>query len=348
MSAVSVATGAGGSPAAGAADEAGGAGWADEAGGAGTGQGSPGAGVADEAGNGQGSPGPRVVAVGGGHGLAASITAVRRYAGHVTAIVSVADDGGSSGRLREALGISPPGDIRRCLVAMGDPDSVWARAFEHRFDAGDLDGHSLGNVLIAGLSAVTGDFLTALDEAGRLVGVSAAGRVLPATTFPVVLEAEAANGTVRGQLAVATGTTTGRIQRVSITPADAASPPATIDALQRADQVVLGPGSLFTSVLAALVPIAVKEALAATTAHRVYVCNLGPQEPETLGYDAAGHVEALLDHGVEIDAVLCDPRFRPADNARLPIPVHTRELARDNGRGHDPRRLAGALADLLR
>lgn len=292
--------------------------------------------------------GPRVVAVGGGHGLAASIAAVRRYAGHVTAVVSVADDGGSSGRLREALGISPPGDLRRCLVAMGDPDSLWSRAFEHRFDAGDLEGHSLGNVVIAGLSAVTGDFLSALREAGRLVGVGASGQVLPATATPVVLEAEGENATVRGQLAVATDRSAGRIKRVSITPRDAASPPAVVEAVGRADQVVLGPGSLFTSVLAALAAPALAEALAATSAQRVYVCNLGPQEPETLGYDAAGHVEALLAHGVAIDAVLCDPRFRPADEARLPVPVHTRDVARDDGRGHDPARLGDALADLLR
>ena len=186
--------------------------------------------------------GPRVVAVGGGHGLAASISAVRRYAGDVTAIVSVADDGGSSGRLREALGISPPGDLRRCLVAMGDPDSLWARAFEHRFDAGELEGHSLGNVVIAGLSATTGDFLAALEEAARLVGVGPGGRVLPATAHPVVLEAEGESGTVRGQLAVATGTAAGRIKRVSILPADAGTPPAALAAVAEADQVVVGPG----------------------------------------------------------------------------------------------------------
>lgn len=292
---------------------------------------------------------PRVVAVGGGHGLAASITAVRRYAGHVTAIVSVADDGGSSGRLREALGISPPGDIRRCLVALGDPESLWGQAFEHRFEGGELEGHSLGNIVIAGLSALTGgDFLTALDEAGRLVGVGNRGRVLPATVTPVVLVAEGENGTVRGQLAVSTGTAVGRIKRVSIAPADAPPPAAALDAIREADQVVLGPGSLFTSVLAALAPTTLLQAVATTTAERVYVCNLGPQVPETSGYDAAGHLEALLAHGVEVDAAIFDPRFRPAPGTRLPVAVHVREVARDDGRGHDPARLAGALSDLLR
>ena len=292
-------------------------------------------------------PGPKVVAVGGGHGLAASISAVRRYAGHVTGIVSVADDGGSSGRLREAFGISPPGDLRRCLVAMGDPDSLWAQAFEHRFDAGELEGHSLGNVVIAGLSATTGDFLAALDEAARLVGVGDTGRVLPATVNPVVLEAEGESGTVRGQLAVATGTAAGRIKRVSVVPADAETPPAALAAVEEADQIVVGPGSLFTSVLAALAAPDLARALATTSARRVYVCNLGPQEPETAGYDAAGHVEALLGHGVEVDVVLCDSRFRPASDRDLPVPVAVADVARDDGRGHDPARLAAALADLL-
>ena len=293
--------------------------------------------------------GPRVVAIGGGHGLAASIQAVRRYAAHTTAIVSVADDGGSSGRLREALGVSPPGDIRRCLVALGDPDSTWARAFEHRFAAGELAGHSFGNVVIAGLSDTTGDFLAALDEAARLVGVGDRGRVLPATATPVVLEAEAETGTVRGQLAVSTGTTTGRIQRVRITPPDAAPPAEALEAIGRADQVVIGPGSLFTSVLAALAPTALQEALATTSARRVYVCNLGPQVPETEGYDAAGHIDALLAHGIEVDAVLCDPGFQPAAaNGGAPrAPVHVLPLARPDGRGHDPVRLAAALSDLL-
>src|SRR4051812_39549846 len=123
--------------------------------------------------------GPNVVALGGGHGLAATLQAARRYAASVTAIVSVADDGGSSGRLRAALGIPAPGDLRRCLVALGDGEGVWGRAFEHRFSDGDLQGHALGNVIIAGLAAELGDFRLALEEAGKLVG--ATGQVIPAT-----------------------------------------------------------------------------------------------------------------------------------------------------------------------
>src|SRR5205823_8872732 len=122
---------------------------------------------------------PRVVALGGGHGLAASLQAARRYAADLQAIVSVADDGGSSGRLRAAFGIPPPGDLRRCLVALADPASPWTSAFEYRFDAGELEGHAFGNLVIAGLAEATGDFELALIEAGRALG--AAGRVLPAT-----------------------------------------------------------------------------------------------------------------------------------------------------------------------
>lgn len=158
--------------------------------------------------------GPKVVAIGGGHGLAASLRAARLYASTVTAVVSVADDGGSSGRLRAALGIPAPGDLRRCLVALAeDPDGLWARVFEHRFDSGELDGHAVGNLVIAGLAAGTGSFSEALAEAARLVG--AAGRVLPATDSPVVLKAIAAGEEVEGQLAVSLK---GRISRVTLVP----------------------------------------------------------------------------------------------------------------------------------
>ncbi|HVL27972.1 MAG TPA: 2-phospho-L-lactate transferase CofD family protein, partial [Acidimicrobiales bacterium] len=132
--------------------------------------------------------GPAVVALGGGHGLAASLQAARRYAGEVCAIVSVADDGGSSGRLRAAFGIPAPGDLRRCLVALSDPGSPWTSAFEYRFAAGELEGHAFGNLVLAGLAEATGDFSLALLEAGRVLG--AAGRVLPATTEAVILKAE--------------------------------------------------------------------------------------------------------------------------------------------------------------
>lgn len=284
--------------------------------------------------------GPRVVALGGGHGLAASLEAARLYASDITAIVSVADDGGSSGRLRDAFAIPAPGDLRRCLVALADPGSVWRRAFEHRFTAGELEGHALGNLVIAGLASAGGDFLAALEEAGRLVG--AVGRVLPATLEPVVLKADTGHGEVRGQVAVAAACS---ITSVSVVPADAEPPRAALDAIAAADQVVLGPGSLFTSVLAAAVVPAIRGAIERTRASTVYVCNLRPQHPETAGYDVSRHVEALDAHGIEVDAVLWDPGAM--EGGALDARAVAAALARSDGSGHDPVRLAGALAHLL-
>lgn len=270
----------------------------------------------------------RVVALGGGHGLAASLRAVRRYASDITAIVSVADDGGSSGRLRDALGIPAPGDLRKCLVALGDPYSTWTRVFDLRFEGGELQGHALGNLIIAGLTRATGDFVEALDEAANLV--DAVGTVLPATTVPVVLRAETASGEIHGQVNVQEA---GRLSAVSLVPPDPPAPKGALDAIARADQIVIGPGSLFTSVLATLVVPEIRDALKTTRAQKVYVVNLRPQIPETEGYDDDAHVEALIAHGVDPDVVLKHTRERPLYN--------------DMNEGHDPARLAEALAELV-
>ena len=288
----------------------------------------------------------KVVALGGGHGLAASLAAIRRYASDVAAVVSVADDGGSSGRLRSTFGIPPPGDLRRCLVALADPESVWVDAFEHRFTAGELEGHALGNLMIAGLAATSGDFEFALGEAGRLLG--AVGRVIPATREPVVLKAvvRAADGDgasdVEGQVAVGNS---GRIAGVWLVPADPRPTQAALDALAAADQVVIGPGSLFTSVLAVVAVPAIREALAATRAGKVYVCNLRVQSPETEGYDVAAHVDALRAHGLEVDVVLCHPGALPLGG--VSARVVERPVARDGSAAHDPALLAVALSDLV-
>lgn len=271
--------------------------------------------------------------------MAASLRAIRTYASEITAVVSVADDGGSSGRLRDELGIPAPGDLRKCLVALGDADSIWTQALEHRFDAGQLSGHPLGNLMIAGLTGATGDFTVALHEVGRLIG--AVGRVLPATITPVVLKAEVSGREIEGQVKVAQSD---HIATVSLVPADALTPMEVPEAIAGADQIVIGPGSLFTSVLAAAIVPDVKAALAATSAQRVYVCNLLPQVPETAGFDVAAHVEALNAHGVVVDIVLCDPRAMA-----LGVPtgrVVERDLARPNGLAHDPMLLAKALAEL--
>ncbi|HEX6382577.1 MAG TPA: gluconeogenesis factor YvcK family protein, partial [Acidimicrobiia bacterium] len=219
--------------------------------------------------------GPTVVALGGGHGLATTLTALRRYAGSVTAVVSVADDGGSSGRLRQIYDVPAPGDLRKCLVALAESDSVWREAFEHRFRGGDLDGHALGNLILVGLTQVLGDFGQALEEAGRLM--DCAGRVLPATTDPVVLTADAGDAgpessNVEGQVAVSNSLD--RIRRVHIVPEDAKAHPEVLSAIELADQVILAPGSLFTSLAPVLCVPSIREALASTRGRIVHVCNL--------------------------------------------------------------------------
>lgn len=284
--------------------------------------------------------GPRVAAVGGGHGLAASLRAVRRYASSITAVVAVADDGGSSGRLREVIDQPPPGDLRTCLAALAGDDSLLARSLGHRFEAGELEGHALGNLLIAGLADSGGDFVAAVDEVARLVG--AVGRVLPATTEPVVLKAEAGGDAVEGQVAVSEST---GISRVSLTPPDPPVTPGVVEAIAAADQVVIGPGSLYTSVLAAVVVPGVRDALAATTGRMVYVCNLAASEAETAGYSAADHVDALRVHGLEVDVVVCHDGGLAPDGIAGEVVVAP--IARPGGQAHDPALLAEVLATLV-
>jgi uncharacterized cofD-like protein len=286
--------------------------------------------------------GPHVVALGGGHGLATTLLALRRYAGRITAVVSVADDGGSSGRLRRMTGMPAPGDIRRCLVALAEPDSMWSRAFAHRFGPGDLDGHALGNLIIAGLAEVTGDFGRALEIAAELLGVT--DRVLPATSVPVALKADIAGAEVLGQVNVQAAR--GRISAVSIVPPDAPTSAEVVDAVASADQVVIGPGSLFTSVLATCVVPEIRQALLARDGGRVYVANLRPQVPETAGFSPAELLTAVTAHGVVVDAMVVD--------AEGPVPVPgpggprivIAAVARSDRSAHDPVRLAAVLARL--
>jgi uncharacterized cofD-like protein len=282
--------------------------------------------------------GARVVGIGGGHGLAVTLRAARHYATELTAVVSVADDGGSSGRLREVTGLPAMGDIRYCLSALADPESRLGEILEHRF-TGELDGHAFGNLLIAALSARMG-FTPAIDELTRLVGARA--RLRPVTETPVVLAAATDAGLVHGQVAVQG---CGTIKHVALDPADARPAPDVVDAIADADQIVLGPGSLYTSVLAALALPAIREAVAASSAQVVYVCNLRPQVPETNGYDVAGHLDALEDHGVQPDVVICQPGALAIGRVR--VEVVSTGVARPHGLAHDPDLLAGALSSLL-
>lgn len=285
------------------------------------------------------SGGPAIACVGGGHGLSATLVAARSFAGRITAIVSVADDGGSSGRLRDDLGILPPGDLRRCLSALAAPDSALGAALEHRFAEGELEAHALGNLLLAGLIDFGLPVTDALDEVARLVG--AVGIVLPAATEPVLLSGRGnRSGRVEGQVQVqeAQG-----VDQVEIRPPDPTTPAGVGDALVTADLVTLGPGSLFTSVLAAAIVPGVARALAATRATRVLVLNLGPQDRETEHLGPDDHVRIAREHGVPFDVVLADPRFAPAAGADVVV----RPVGADHGPVHDPTRLAAALQELV-
>jgi uncharacterized cofD-like protein len=291
----------------------------------------------------------KIVGIGGGHGLAATLQAALMYADDVAAVVTVADDGGSSGRLTTELGIPPPGDIRNCLVALADGGPL-AEMFQHRFGTGTLEGHPIGNLVIAALAEMRGDFAAAVEETGRLLG--SRGRVYPATTELVKLSALVEGGVVQGQVAVAQ--TTEPIHSVHLVPPDPRAHPQAVEAILDADQVVIGPGSLFTSLIATLLVPGIREALAETSAQRVFVCNARIQKGETEGMDAAQHVEALLVHAgsSSVDVVLLQSPG-PPDGVRLgdepwawpEIKVEEADVWRRDG-GHDPELLAKALASL--
>jgi len=234
--------------------------------------------------------GPDVVAVGGGHGLAQVLSAARLYAGRIDAIVTVADDGGSSGRLAPALDIPPPGDIRKCLVALTPDDSVWRRLFEYRFEGSDVAGHSLGNLIIAALAEIEGSFAAAIRSSERLLG--AVGSVIPVASAHLGLEATIDGVLVAGQSVITK--TRGTISELRVVPARVAASEAAIAAIEAADQIVLGPGSLYTSLMATLQVPGVVEAINASPAQLVFVVNMITQDGETLGMDAADHLDALL------------------------------------------------------
>ena len=310
----------------------------------------------------------RAVALGGGHGLHATLTALRRLALSITAVVTVADDGGSSGRLRRELGLLPPGDLRQALSALaaeGNGGTLWAGVFQHRFGgSGALTGHAVGNLLLAGLFEVLGDPVAALDEAGRLLG--AAGRVLPMSTEPLEIEGEVAGlsndgqlRTIRGQVALAS--TPGRVERIELrTPLRPGGVPAAcpqaVDAVMGADVVFLGPGSWFTSVLPHLLVPELHDALVRTEATKVVILNLVPQPGETPGFSPERHLDVLCQHApaLRVDAVI-------ADRASVPTPARLRDAAAELGARalladvadpnvaglHDPDALADCVREAL-
>jgi uncharacterized cofD-like protein len=323
----------------------------------------------------------RVVALGGGHGLYASLSGLRRVTRDLTAIVTVADDGGSSGRLRREFGVLPPGDLRMALAALcGDDEwgTTWSRVIQHRFteaaaagpdhEAGvvpvgsGLSGHAVGNVLIVALWELLGDTVLGLDWVGRLLG--AHGRVLPMAAVPIDIVAEVDGADpdrpddvsiVRGQVACAT--TTGRVRSISLIPADPPACPEAVQAIRAADWVVLGPGSWFTSVLPHLLVPELATALVGTRARRLVALNLAPQPGETEGFSPHAHLEVLADHAPDlaIDVVLADRAAAQGSitelekaAGRLGARLVLADLAvADGSPRHDPSRLAGAFAQIF-
>ncbi|MBO0900257.1 uridine diphosphate-N-acetylglucosamine-binding protein YvcK [Cellulomonas sp. zg-ZUI222] len=303
---------------------------------------------------------PAFVALGGGHGLAASLSALRLMTDRITAVVTVADDGGSSGRLREELGVLPPGDLRMALAALCD-DSEWGRTWrdllQHRFATdGPLDHHSVGNLLIVALWQLLGDTVGGLDLVGRLLG--ARGRVLPMAAVPLEIEADVRcdDGTlavVRGQTHVAV--TPYRIEQLRLHPADPPACPEAVSAVRDADWVVLGPGSWYSSVLPHLLVPELRAALHETPARIVVTLNLTPDD-ETQGMRAVDHLAVLRAHAPElpVHAVVADPGSVDdvGELADLCASTGTRLLVRQVRRGdqsavHDPLRLAAALRDVV-
>ncbi len=281
-----------------------------------------------------------MVALGGGHGTAVTLRAARSFAGELTGIVSTADDGGSSGRLRDVLGVPALGDLRKCLGALADEESTLAKVLEIRYHAGPLAGHAMGNLWLAGLLESEGSLEGAVAEACRLL--EAHGSVIPATSVVTELRADSLAGQLVGQASIGQR---GMLDRVSLLPTDAVAPDAALTALARADLVAIGPGSLYTSVLAACVAQGIPSALAATQATVVYVANLEPQIPETEGYSVADHVDALMRHGIRVDWVLYDPDAGLEAGA-LSTPSTSAPLRARNEKVHDVERLAEALRGL--
>ena len=256
--------------------------------------------------------GPRVVAIGGGTGLSTLLRGLKEYTGNLTAIVTVADDGGSSGRLRRELGVLPPGDFRQCIVALADAEPLMTKLFQYRFGEGSgLEGHSFGNLFIAAMSAITGNFERALRESSRVLAVT--GQIIPSTLADVTLCAEFDDRVVSGESSIPKARLP--IKRIFLQPAHVQAYPEAVRAILQADLIVIGPGSLFTSVLPNLLVPDIAQSIRASGAVRIYVCNVATQEGETEGFTVDDHVRALAAHlGPDVfDYVVANDNFTLAD-----------------------------------
>ena len=303
--------------------------------------------------------GPHIVAIGGGTGLSVLLRGLKVYTDNITAIVTVADDGGSSGRLRRELGVMPPGDFRNCLVALSDDEGLVAELFQYRFDQGEgLEGHSFGNLFIAAMAGVTGSFEQALLESSKVLAVH--GRIIPATWSHVDLTARLSDGThVHGESNIAVRG--GSIDEVHIEPSDIQVNPEAIKAIAEADLILVGPGSLYTSIMPNLLVPGVTEALEASSAQTIYLCNVATEEGETGGFTMADHVRALQRHtfptiadSVIANGNLSEPgaqfnsRAVPPSGGELPnVRVITADLIDPkHPLRHDAERLARVVIDV--
>ncbi len=265
--------------------------------------------------------GPKVVAVGGGTGLPVLLRGLKPYTTNLTAVVTVADDGGSSGRLRRELGVLPPGDFRDNIAALADDESLMTQLFRYRFGEGGLEGHSLGNLFITALSEVTGSFEQALIESSRVLAIQ--GHVLPSTLENVTLMADLREPETNGMRRVAGESTitemVGMIERAFLLPDNPRAYPDSVRAILAADMIVLGPGSLFTSILPNLLVPGISQAIRASQALKVYVCNVATQHGETDDFDVSDHIRAIERHAGPglFDMVLANDRFPPLEDANF-------------------------------
>lgn len=308
--------------------------------------------------------GPRVVAIGGGTGLSALLRGLKRETNRLTAVVTVADDGGSSGKLRRSMGVLPPGDIRNCLAAMADDEQLLTQIFQYRFGQGaGLEGHNLGNLFLTAMADISGSFEGAVAEAGRVLAIR--GKVLPSTLHDVRLVADVAVQGERREVRVkgeseitAIG---GKIQRLWLEPDNPLAYPPAIQAILGADLVVLGPGSLFTSLLPNLLVPDLAEALRSSRALKIYVCNVATQPGETDGFTCLDHVRTLEKHvGAGLfDLIICNNHYegklpasvdwvRPGDGLEAAYSVYYGNLVdEDQPWRHDSKKLADVIMDLF-
>ncbi len=308
--------------------------------------------------------GPRIVTIGGGHGLSTLLRGLKTYSYNITAVVTVADDGGSSGRIRRTQGIPPPGDIRNCLAALSTDEALMTQLFQYRFSDGnpELDGHPFGNLFISALSEITGSFEEAVVESGRVLAVH--GRVLPATLHDVRLVADVqlphSNGEVRVEGESTIPKFPGDVQRVWLEPSNPTPYPQVIQAILASELIVIGPGSLFTSVLPNLLVPDIVAAIQASRALKIYVCNVATQPGETDGYCCEDHIKVLNDHigGSIFDIIVINNQFdgklspgtdwvKTVPENEAEYPIYRADLVDENQPWrHDSSKLAKAIMDL--